>query len=544
MQGAEECPGTMRYLADRLLLCVALAFAAGVAFAAASPAAAALLAACAAGSLLVSLTTRRANLTGVAVLCLAALAGAMLYRAQATPRAETVAALSEGGQTLVGTVAAAPGYRDEVWRFVLAVEGHDEGERVEPLGGRCYVQLRSRQRLQRGQRWRLTGRLRGLSDERNPGGRSEARRLAGLAVSSVLSVGGEELAQPLGRGTQGWLSRHICAAQAAALALLEQHVGGPYRALTAQLAASVIFGVHAAPPPAEVSEDFRRAGTIHLLVVSGSMVSMVFGMVFLPGVLGAGWRRRATEPRADGPVTGRGRIRLYPGLWAAILAMGVVVYYAMLTEGGQAVWRAAIMGVLAALALILRRVPSLARQHGLNVDAYTLFAAAALVVLAVQPGALFAPGFQLTFAAVWAILYLTPRLEALVRLPRWLALAIGGTLSAQLGTFPILAWHYGNAPIAGLAANLLAVPLASVVLTAGMATCALGTIAPWLASVPGWITGWSTRGLVWVSSAFASLPWASPEIPRPAWWMIVVWYAGLTALGWWLGRIAPRRGGG
>ena len=534
----------MRYLANRLLVCVAMALTAGIALAAATERAAMGLAAGSAICLAICHLSRRTHRlwASVAVLGVAALTGALLYRAGQIPQAGTVSALPRGGQTLIGAVAAAPQDRGGLWRFTFAVQGHEKGARIEPVGGLCYVVLRGRLRVVRGQRWRLTGRLRPVMEARNPGGRSEAARLSGLGISSVFSVGGEELAQQLGEGDPGWLARHVSTAQARALSLLEQHLGGPYPALTANVAGSVFFGVHAAPPPAEVSDDFRRAGTIHLLVVSGSMVSMVFGMVFLPGVLGAGWRRRRAESQGDFPVTGRGRIRLHPGLAAAAAAMAVVVYYALLTEGGQAVWRAAIMGLLVSLAFVLRRVASIARGHGLNVDHYTVLAAAALIILALQPNALFAPGFQLTFAAVWAILHLTPRLQsALPSVPRWLVLATGGTIAAQLGTFPILAWHYGNAPIAGLGANLLAVPLASVVLTAGLATCALGLLAPWLAFVPGWLTGLATRWLIWVSSAFAALPWAAPEIPRPAWWMIVVWYAGMVALGRCLSRLSSIR---
>ena len=161
-----------------------------------------------------------------------------------------------------------------------------------------------------------------------------------------------------------------------------------------------------------------------------------------------------------------------------------------------------------------------------------------------QPRALFIPGFQLTFAAVWAILYLTPRVPPIAGwLPRWLALTLGGTFAAQLGTFPILAWHYGNAPLAGLGANLLAVPLAGVVLTAGLATCLIGSIAPPLALLPGLAIGWATRSMVWVSSAFASLPWAAPEVPRPAWWAVAMWYAGLVGVGWLVRRLADLRAG-
>jgi len=534
-------------ITGRPLVCVTLAFAGGVA-APATPGLAWPLAALAvAGLVWAAVTGRRAGVrpggsrgAGVFILLLAVGAGVLLAWASQRPGIADVSRLPQGGQTLVGTVANAPRYSGGVWSFVLDAEQHLTDASAQPLAGRCYVRLTSPAPVRRGDRWRLTGRLRDLTGPRNPGGRSELQRFSGLGVTTVLSVQGSALAQRLGQGHLSWVARHAYAAQSRCLALLDHFVQGPYRELTAQVAASVIFGVHASPPSSEVSDAFRRAGTIHLLVVSGAMVSSVFGLVFLPGVLGATWRRALLVRQTGWPVSGRGRIAHRPGLWAAVIAVLAATYYAVLTEGGQAVARAAIMGVLIGLAFVLRRLPRVASQHGLVVDHYTLLALAALAILIAWPAALFQPGFQLSFAAVWAIIYLTPKLQpAAGWLPKWLALTIGGTVAAQLATFPILAWHYANVPIAGLAANLLAVPLAGIVLTAGMATCALGSIAPPLAPIAGWVTGWSARGMVWVSTAFASLPWAAPEIRRPHLLLVVAWYAALIFAGWRLSRRRP-----
>jgi competence protein ComEC len=531
----------MRDLLARPLVCVSIAFAAGIAAQAALARPALSLALAAAGACgLLWAGARRSWLAGATVLAAAFLAGAAAGLAGSVMPGSDVSRLPLGGQTLVGTVAGAPSYRDGVWRFTLTAEAHENGAHAEPTTGRVYVRLRSAEPVQRGERWRLTGRLRPLRDSANPGQRSEADRLGSLGVSSVLTVGSGELAEPLGAGQLSLLARHAYAAQRRALAALGSYVGGPYREATAAVASSVIFGVHATPPPSEITEAFRRAGTIHLLVVSGAVVSMVFGMVFLPGVLGAGWRRLLIERQFGWPASYRGKVRFRPGPWAAVIAMVVVTYYAVLTEGGQAVTRAAAMGLLAALALALRRLPGVARQHGLNVDRFTLLAAAALAVLVVSPQALFQPGFQLSFAAVAAVLYLTPKaMPFLGWLPRWVGYTIAGTLAAQLATFPILVWHFGQAPIAGFGANLLAIPLAGVVLAAGMATCGLAVVAPWAAPVAGWATGLSTRWLVWVSSAFASLPWASIQVARPSIVTVAAWYVGLVGVGTVLGK---RRG--
>ena len=185
---------------------------------------------------------------GASVLAAAAAAGGMVCLLSGMRPERDVSRLPEGGQTLVGTVAGAPRYADGIWRFVLAAESHEGGSGSEPVGGRVYVRLRSSQPVERGQRWRLTGKLRAPREARNPGARSEAARLASLEVSAVFTVGTEELAEPLGQGRLGPVAAHAYAAQRRALALLERYVSGPYREVTAAVAASVIFGVHAAPP--------------------------------------------------------------------------------------------------------------------------------------------------------------------------------------------------------------------------------------------------------------------------------------------------------
>ncbi len=523
----------MRDLSERPVACVAVALGAGIGLAAALGDAWALpAAALAALALVLGAVRRQGSLVGWALVVGAAACGAALLSAREVKSGTDVSRLAEGGQTIIGTVAGAAGRSRGVSRFVLAPERHEQGASGEPVTGRVYVRLRSSQPVDRGQRWRLTGKLRPLREATNPGQRSEAQRLASLGVSSVLTVGSDELAELVGPGDLGPIASHAYAAQRRALDLLERYITGPYREQTAAVAASVIFGVHSAPPPRGITEAFRRAGTIHLLVVSGAIVSMVFGLVLLPGALGAGWRRLRVERQHAWPLAYRGRIRFWPGLWAAVIAMLVVTYYAVLTEGGQAVARAAVMGVLAGLAIALRRVPAVAREHGLNVDHYTLLAAAALAILVITPEALFQPGFQLSFAAVLAILYLTPKAMWLVRwLPKWLGYTVVGTFAAQLATFPILAYHYGQAPIAGFGANLLAIPLAAVVLIGGMSTCALGVCLPFLAPAAGWVTAHATRGMIWTSAFFASLPHATVDVSPPTGLHIALWYAALAGLG-------------
>ncbi len=544
----------MRHLAERPLGLVVVAFAGGIALASALGAWALAWVAGMGAVVGIFLILRERRVMSSWIAALGAVAtGVVVFLVTQSPPGSDISHLPQGGQTLIGTVANAP-RRSGSWQtFVLKAESHTRvginsprsdihvtTSDTDQVSGRLLVILQSSLPVRRGERWRLTGQLRPLRRASNPGQRGEDVRLASLGVTGVLTVGSEELGVCLGDGKLNPISRHAYAAQRRALKSLEKYMPGPYGGLGARIAASVVFGIHAAPPPREISAVFRQAGTIHLLVVSGAMVSIVFGLVFLPGMLGLRWRRALEEHNSGWPVTGRGRVSLRPGATAALLGIIAVTYYAVLTEGGQAVLRAAVMGVLIALGLLLRRTPQVARAHGLNIDSYTLVAAAALVVLVVEPKSLFQAGFQLSFAAVLSILYLTPKLTwALGWLPHSAGQLVGGTIAAQLGTFPLLAWHFGQAPVAGFGANLLAVPLAGVVLAGAMGTCAAGTAAPWLAAKAGWVTGMAARGLVWISSAFAGLPGAVVEM-RPGLGWVLACYGAIVLAGLGLDHLRER----
>ncbi len=524
----------LRSVFDRPLVCLALAFILGLVLASYGLALAPAVASVAAA--LAFAFTRRRVMVGVLVVCLAALASGQLYLLDQRPAPHSVGSLREGGQTLVGTVASAPHYVLGRWMFLFAVESHEEGSVSQPIGGNCEVCFNGHKPA-RGERWRFTGRLRLPGPPRNPGGGPTGERYAAMGASGSLSAE-EELAQRLGPGREGWLDQGLSATQQEVAEALESHVGSTGGEVTASVANSVIFGVHASPPPDEIADAFRRAGTMHLLVVSGSMVSLVFGMVFFPGLVGHRarhwWARRGHE---DAPSSGRGRIRSRPGLLAAGIAALIIIYYALLTEGGQAVWRALISGLLISLAFALRRIPALARQHPLTPDRYTLLAAAALIILAFQPSALFAAR-------------LSTDLCRGIRLAVLHAPAPADVQAACLSVCRTRARYFRGA---GRAISCDDVALRENPLR-GSGFQPGGRAAgrphrcyrppdlpasrppPPLAGLPGWITGWCTRGLIRTSSFFAGFAWSAPEVNKPAPWMIVLWYAASAGPG---GRARP-----
>ncbi|MFO7895023.1 MAG: DNA internalization-related competence protein ComEC/Rec2 [Longimicrobiales bacterium] len=231
-----------------------------------------------------------------------------------------------------------------------------------------------------------------------------------------------------------------------ALAALRSNARGRVDALfgdRAPLAASLLLAQRDGLDR-EVRDRFARAGLSHLLAISGLHVALVAGILLL--LVGA--------------------LRLGKGAGSAVAGLGTLGYVMFLGAPHSAT-RAALQ--------ILLVLGARAAQRPARTEA--LIAAAALLLLAVEPGALFQPGFQLSFAGVGGILVLRrPLLRRMGRLAkwrlggagvgRWLADGTATSVAATLATAPIVAWHFGRVAPVGIVANLVAIPLLSAVVPA------------------------------------------------------------------------------
>lgn len=133
-------------------------------------------------------------------------------------------------------------------------------------------------------------------------------------------------------------------------------------------------------------QTFRRTGTNHLVAISGLHVGLVAGAV--GGLVTLLWRRVP------------GLIARWPARQAGLIAgLTAAVAYAALAGFSLPTQRAVIMLAVAALALLARR-----RQRWPD-----LYASAVIAVLLLEPTAVLAPGFWLSFGAVGAILLVARR---------------------------------------------------------------------------------------------------------------------------------------
>ncbi|HHS13079.1 MAG TPA: DNA internalization-related competence protein ComEC/Rec2 [bacterium] len=252
-------------------------------------------------------------------------------------------------------------------------------------------------------------------------------------------------------------------------------------------------------------ESFSKAGVIHTLAVSGLHVGYIL-MIF--SVLGSFFRLKSF-------------FRL------AFISLGLVIF-CFLTGSKPPVLRATLMAVLYLLARDLERFPQPVNSIGFS----------ALVLLMINPMDLFDAGFQLSYSAVLSIVTLQPRLKEWTipitsRLPPWLAGSLSlvcVSLSAQMGTLPVISAQYHLFPLYGVLANCLIVPLTGIVTALGFITLIFGFFSSFLSMIYGGLADQLMTLLSRITGFVSRLPGASLPIPPLSIWFWVGYLFLLLAI--------------
>ena len=250
----------------------------------------------------------------------------------------------------------------------------------------------------------------------------------------------------------------------------------------------------------EALSAIRDSGLAHLLAISGLHVGLVVGAVFfMLRLLLALWR----------PVAARHPIKK----WAAAGALAAGLAYVLLAGAPIPTQRAFLMVSVVMLAVIIDRI-------GISMR---LVAAAATVLLLVSPEVLIEPGFQMSFAAVIALIavYEVYRRRRVGRRRTWLAILllwVGGlmltSVVANAATGPFALFHFNRLAVYGVAANLIAVPVTAFwVMPLGLTALVLMPLG--LEALPLMAMGWGIDVILAVARAVAAWPGAVAHLPAP-----------------------------
>lgn len=197
----------------------------------------------------------------------------------------------------------------------------------------------------------------------------------------------------------------------------------------------------------DVYDSYTNAGAIHILAVSGLHVGII--LLILSFVLK--------------PIE-----RIKQGYFIKTIIILILLWsYAIIAGSSASIIRATTMFSIVAIGLNLKRTTNI----------YNTLATSIFILLLITPSYIFDVGFQLSYAAVFAIVSIQPIIEPLFK-PKnklisllWKTLTV--TISAQVGIIPISLYYFHQFPGLFWVANLVIIPILGIILGLGLLVIAL-----------------------------------------------------------------------
>ena len=213
--------------------------------------------------------------------------------------------------------------------------------------------------------------------------------------------------------------------------------------------------------------DYSNAGVIHILAISGLHISIIyFFIVFL------------LKPLK--------RIRFGAEI-QLLLVLAILWLFALLTGLPASVTRA----------VTLFSFISIGKYFNQPKAIYNALAVSALLILLVKPNSIFDIGFQLSYAAVLSIVLFQPFYKKFYFSENTIAIYFTDivlvSLAAQIGVLPLSLYYFNQLPLLFLLANLVIIPLSSLVLIVGIVILPLNYALPSVAVFLGKILEFSIQ---------------------------------------------------
>jgi competence protein ComEC len=276
------------------------------------------------------------------------------------------------------------------------------------------------------------------------------------------------------------------------------------------VAVALLTGLRGALPE-HIWDEWAVAGIIHLLSISGLHMALVAGTVFFTVRIAL-----ALAP----PLA----LRLPAKKLAALLALIGAFGYLLISGASVPAVRSFIMTAIMLLAVMVDRNPFSMR----------LVAFAALVLLLLQPESLIGASFQMSFAAVAALIAVYETGAAKRRsgghgLDGRLLLYVAGcaltTIVASAATTPFSIYHFSRFSTYGIVANLIAVPLSAIwIMPLGMLGLLLIPIG--LADLCFVLMAQGIEIIIAVAAFVADLPGAALDVAQPPLAALIATVAG------------------
>ena len=263
--------------------------------------------------------------------------------------------------------------------------------------------------------------------------------------------------------------------------------------------------------PEEITDKFNRAGVSHILAISGLHVGII---AFISLII------IRTIMKSSGYLLLKFNIFKVSALFAVI----PIISYAFIAGLRISTIRATIMILCFLIALLAGRGRDL-----LNILAFAAFA-----ILIISPASLFDVSFQLSFMAVASIILITPTLSGIIPKAKEHGIFRKGitsiilftmvSLSAMIGTYPLIALYFNRVSTIALLSNLFIIPIIGfAVLPIGMLLIITAPFAP-IATALVQIASFFIRISVSIVDFLSSLSFSSFHVTTPTIPEIIFYY--------------------
>ncbi len=396
--------------------------------------------------------------------------------------------------------------RDQFYLQVLSI-GEDKVE------GRIRVTVRWKDRetspgLSEGDHISFISRIKSVKNFKNPKGFNYKRYMMfkGVCGTAYTNGVGIEIERPADSRT---LAGIIGTARSAVTALIDKTCEGDHN----NVMKALIIGDRSGITPS-MRNDFNRAGTGHLLAISGLHIGIVAAVSFFL----FSWILS--------------HVRLF--LWnawtkkgAAVFSLVPVVLYGLMAGMSPSTQRAVIMAVVFLMTFLIER----------EQDSINTLSLAAVCILLFHPPALYSVSFQLSFSAVLAIIYGLSKISipdntSKNRLRQFARRSLGAlsvSTFAILGTLPLVMFYFNQISIMGVLTNMIFIPLIGFV-TVPMGLLAIsiypvsGFAAFFLMKIAGTVLWFSLKLMHWFSCLpFAAVKTVSPSLIEILCYYILFW---------------------
>lgn len=229
--------------------------------------------------------------------------------------------------------------------------------------------------------------------------------------------------------------------------------------------------------PIEMLQRFRSGGLSHLTAVSGQNVALILA--------------------AATPLIRRLRPRMQ-----VVTSLLVIGWFVLITRSEPSILRA---GVMAAIAVITT-------SRGRKIDAVRALSIAVITLLVIDPLLAASVGFHLSVGATFGVIVIGPVITSCLPFSTKISVPVGVTLGAQVGVLLPALLVFQRAPLVALPANLLAVPVAGIVMMVGMPVAIVLAVVPFAAQV---LVPPLELGVWWVDAVARVANWCEPASSWP-----------------------------